>query len=77
MTDIIERKKLRRLAELEGFTTVTEMLESTCFNGAVPSICMEPDCDFTADYEPDQDQGWCEICDKNTVKSCLIIAGWI
>jgi rRNA maturation endonuclease Nob1 len=27
--------------------------------------------------EPDQDQGWCESCGTNTVKSALILASLI
>ena len=72
-----KRQKLRRLAASEGFGTVTELLEHACTDSVSPAICTEPDCDATFEMEPDQDQGWCEKCDKNTVASALILAGVI
>jgi hypothetical protein len=36
---------------------------------------MNDGCDYTADMEPDQDRGWCEACDTNTVASALVLAG--
>lgn len=72
-----ERKKLRKLAELEGFETVTELLEHACRDSISPGICMNDGCDYTSEYEPDQTEGWCEVCDTNTVKSALVLAGII
>ena len=71
-----KRQKLRRLASSEGMT-VTELLEHACADSVSPAICTEPECDYTTDMEPDQDAGWCENCDKNTVASALILAGVI
>jgi hypothetical protein len=34
-------------------------------------------CDYTAEMEPDQTQGWCEACGTNTVASALVLAGLI
>ena len=34
-------------------------------------------CDYTAEMEPDQDQGFCEVCGGNTVTSALVLAGLI
>jgi len=45
-----------------------------------PAICCNPentDCDYTAEMEPDQDRGWCEECNANTVVSALVLAGLI
>ena len=42
-----------------------------------PAICMNEGCDYTTDMEPDQDQGWCEVCGTNTVASAAILAGVI
>ena len=67
--------KLQTLIELEGFDTVDGFLVEFAFDSTVPGICMNPDCDYTTYYEPDQDEGWCEICDTNTVKSGLLLAG--
>lgn len=76
----VERKenrmsKLDELAEQYGFPGAFEMLEESAIDSVVPAICMNPDCDYTTDMEPDQDQGWCEACESNTVKSCLVLAG--
>ena len=80
MSTLIESKKLQKLADIEAFGDVYELLEDACLDSVCPGICCNPDvpdCDFTAEYEPDQDQGWCEACDKGTVKSALILAGVI
>jgi len=52
-------------------------LESATIDSVVPGICTNEGCDFTAEYEPDQDAGWCEECDTGTVASALILAGVI
>ena len=77
MPTLIERKKLRKLAEIEGFETVTELLEFACRDSVVPAICMNPKCDYSEGKEPDQEEGWCEECDQGSMKSCLILAGVI
>jgi hypothetical protein len=69
--------KLERLADMEGYDDVDQLFECRAMDSTVPAICMNAGCDYTADYEPDQDKGWCESCDANTVKSALIIAGFI
>lgn len=68
--------KLNLLADIEGMD-VMEMLEQASFDGIAPGICMNPDCEYTTNVEPDQDQGWCELCESNTVESCLMLAGVI
>jgi hypothetical protein len=68
--------KLETLMEIEGFADLIEMLEN--FNdGTHPGICTNGNCCFTAYYEPDQAQGWCENCKTNTVQSAMILAGVI
>jgi hypothetical protein len=45
-----------------------------------PAICCNPDdpeCDYTAETEPDQDRGWCEICERGTLVSGLVLGGII
>lgn len=68
--------KLEELAEIEGME-VMEMLEEATFDSLARSICTNPGCDYTTQLEPDQDRGWCENCQTNTVTSCLILAGLI
>ena len=72
-----KRGKLRKLAHDKGFTSVIEMLKVFALDSVSPAICTQPDCDYTTEMEPDQDAGYCELCDKNTVASALILAGLI
>ena len=72
-----ESPKLQKLAEIEGFDTVDAMIEARVCDSVVPAICMNDDCDYTTGMEGDQDRGWCEVCETNTVKSCLLLAGLI
>jgi len=72
-----EQAKMQELVEQEGYEDEMEMLEARGLDSCVPVICMNKGCDYTADMEPDQDAGWCEMCDTNTVKSMLMIAGLI
>jgi hypothetical protein len=73
----IRQAKLKRLAEVEGHNTTAELLARSTFDSVVPAICTNPDCDYTAEMEPDQGAGWCEMCETNTVASGLILAGFI
>ena len=74
--EVIKVSKLQRLAEIEGLS-VNEMLEQATFDGICPGICINPGCEYTTEVEPDQDKGWCEECQQNTVKSALTMAGII
>ena len=80
LNSLQKRQKLRKLAKLEGFETVTELLEHSALDCVSPAICCNPDnlaCDYSSEMEPDQDQGWCDECDKGTMQSALILAGMI
>ena len=68
--------RLQKIAESEGFSSVQAMLEVAATDSVSPGICMT--CGWvTSETEPDQDRGWCEICETNTVKSALVLAGLI
>jgi hypothetical protein len=72
----IRKSKLEELADACGMS-VDELLESAAIDSVVPGICTNDGCDYTAEYEPDQDAGWCEECDTGTVASALVLAGVI
>lgn len=55
--------------------TIDEILAQGTMDGICPSICTN--CGEVYNYEPDQDQGWCEVCQKHSVKSALVLAGMI
>ena len=74
---LADRKKLRQLANIESFESVTALLEHACHDSVVPAICTNDGCDYTDGMEPDQDKGWCEECDAGTMKSALVLAGVI
>jgi len=69
--------KLQKLMETEGYTNVTEMLAACVADSVNPAICMNEDCDYVCEMEPDQDRGWCDGCSTNTMKSALVLAGII
>lgn len=70
--------KLDTLTRNWGYGSDPEaMLEAYIFDGVMPSICMNEGCDYTTEYEPDQDHGWCECCNTNTVTSAAVLAGII
>jgi hypothetical protein len=72
-----EASKLATLVENEGYDSAEEFLEARGLDNVVPGICMNEGCDYCCDYEPDQDAGWCEFCDTQTVKSGLMLAGYM
>lgn len=70
----IWKDKLNDLS-LDTGLPVEEMLKEAVFDSVAPGICMNESCSYTAYYEPDQQEGWCEACGTTTVTSCLILAG--
>lgn len=69
--------KLQQLAKDWGFETPTQLVEEYIYDGVMPSICMNPGCDYSTEMEPDQDEGWCECCGTNTLKSAAVLLGVI
>jgi hypothetical protein len=72
--------KLAKLIELEGFDSETALFEAVVADSVCPAICCNPDnpdCDYTAEMEPDQDRGWCEACERGTLVSALVLGGLI
>lgn len=68
------KEKARKLAEQYG-ATVEELLEEWSQESVMPAICMNPECDYFAEYEPDQRQGWCEECKTASVSGLLVLLG--
>ena len=74
------RAKLAKLVELEGFENENALFASAISDSVCPAICCNPDnpsCDNTAEMEPDQDRGWCEMCERGTLVSGLVLGGII
>ena len=74
MTNEQRTAKLKKLAEIEVFPSLDDMIAATITDSVSPAICIAEDCDYTVEMEPDQDRGWCECCSANTVQSTLILA---
>jgi hypothetical protein len=72
-----QRVKLAKLMEIEGYESIEELAEAVFSDSVSPAICMNEDCDFTCEMEPDQDAGYCEECRTNSMQSGLILAGLI
>jgi len=70
-------KKLMRLCEVEGYKSPYDLLEAVAGDSVCPAICMTEGCEYTAEMEPDQSEGYCEACGGNTVTSALVLAGFI
>src|SRR3954470_12671978 len=64
--------KLMTLCDLEGFERFDDLLQVAATDSVCPAICITEGCDYTAEMEPDQDQGVCEACGGNTVTSALV-----
>jgi hypothetical protein len=71
------RAKLDQLVDSEGFDSLDDLIATTISDSVSPAICLNEGCDYTAEMEPDQREGWCEACGTNTVASALILAGII
>lgn len=71
-----KREKFHKLMEIEGYEDEMGLLEKV-FDTVVPAICMNKDCDYSEEMEPDQDAGWCPECKTNTLCSCLVLANII
>lgn len=72
----VKKLKLQRLLESEA-TTLEACAEMAVMDGLCPAICLNDGCDWTTNYEPDQDRGYCEACETNSVGSALVLAGCI
>lgn len=73
----LSKEKLQKLIELEGYEDDVALIASAVSDSVCPAICMNEGCHHIAEMEPDQDRGWCEVCNTNSMKSALVLAGII
>ena len=68
------QEKIDTLCSLEGID-----IDELMFDSVSPGICMNEDCDYTIEVEPDCSTGWCEECETQTVKSAveLLLEGYL
>ena len=76
LTPQIREQKLAKLLAAEGFDTLEELAAETLLGSraGTPSICTNEGCNYTCDMEPDQEEGWCDECSTNSMKSGLVLA---
>ena len=77
MDDALRKAKLAKLVEIEGYDSSDELFEAVFSDAVSPAICMNEDCDFTCEMEPDQRRGWCDECRTNSMKAAPVLAGLI
>ena len=76
----MEAGKLAKVVALEGFESETALFGAAIPDSVCPAICCNPDkpeCDYTAETEPDQDCDRWEMCERGTVVSALVLGGLI
>lgn len=73
MSTSLKQDKLVQLAEIYGYKDTMDLLEEATADSVCPGICMTEGCEYTTEVEPDQEAGYCEECQKQTVKSALIL----
>lgn len=72
---VTDAGKLATLMDAWGCEDENELVARALVDSVAPGICMNLECDYTTDVEPDQNAGRCEPCGTNTVKSTLELIG--
>ncbi len=73
----LRKDKLRKIIEIEGFADELALMQAGLFDAVCTAICMNPDCSYTEELEPDQREGWCPECHTNSMVSGLVLVGLI
>ena len=74
MSNPTDQAKLAKLLEIEGYDTLENLLQAVIGDSVSPAICMNEDCNYTCEMEPDQDRGWCDECQRNTMVAAPVLA---
>ena len=69
----VEQDKFDDLMEIEGYENEDNFLSDYALDSIQPGICINTDCTYTTNVEPDCYEGWCEECSTNTVRSPLAL----
>jgi hypothetical protein len=75
LTKELREAKLKQILESEGYDTLDALLDAVITDSVSPAACLN--CSYTTEMEPDQDRGYCENCETNTVVSALVLAGLV
>jgi hypothetical protein len=72
-----KQAKLTKLLQIEGYENLEELLEAVFSDAVSPAICVNADCNYTCEMEPDQAAGHCEECHTQTMVAAPVLAGVI
>ena len=75
MSRKVDREEKLRMLATDAGLSVDELLGRVVLDSVSPGICMSLGCDYITEVEPDQDEGWCAVCDTTTVMSASRLAG--
>jgi len=70
------KDKLAQLASIWGMS-VEELLKQYNTDSLAPAICMNEECDYASELEPDCEDGYCEECQEKSMKSALVLGGFV
>ena len=62
---------MKKLLEIEGYEDDVALIADAVSDSVCPAICMNDGCHYTAEMEPDQSQGWREVCNTNSLKMSI------
>jgi hypothetical protein len=62
----------RIFCECCGFSDVPELIDRYLLRERCPALCLT--CGYVEEKEPET-FGWCPVCDSDTMRSALILAG--
>ena len=71
----IKGSKLMEVCEAEGFASIDDLIALVVADSVCPAICMTEGCDYISPMESDQEEGYCEKCNSNTMVSVLVLVG--
>ena len=73
----MSQAKMNELCDSEGLDM--DGLDQLAMDSVSPGICMTEGCGYTTTVEPDCNDGWCEECETQTVKSAveLVMEGFL
>ena len=77
MDEALRSAKLAKLIDIEGYESVDQLLEAVLGDTVSPAICINADCSYTCEMEPDQRCGYCDECHTNTMVAAPVLAGLI
>lgn len=70
-----DAQAVRIICEGYGVNDPISLAEEFIVDSVAPCICMNDGCNAISELEQDQDNGFCECCGTNSMKSMFILMG--